>query len=254
VCIATASLLKQVYKLQMFCGYGLEVALAASCLATRNLLDEARIVVAAAEAQDLPAARAKVARIVGRDTLGLDESEICRAVIETLAESLSDGVIAPLFYLVLGGVPAALSYKAINTMDSMIGHKDDSYWYFGKAAAHLDDVANFLPSRASALLLCAAALVTPEANSERACRTWLSDRNKHESPNAGQTESAMAGALGVRLGGSNSYCGEKIDAPVIGEEYGPPTIPHARAAIKMTAVASILGCAVALFFLGKRSR
>lgn len=248
----TVVLLKQAPRKHLFFGGGLEIMLAASCLATRNLIDEASQVIAMLEAHDIPAAQAQVARIVGRDTHRLDVSQISRAVIETLAESLADGIIAPLFYLALGGVPAALAYKAINTMDSMIGHKNDRYWYFGKMAARLDDFVNILPSRMSALLLCAATSVVPGANGKRAWESWLSDGSKHESPNSGQPESAMAGALGVRLGGANWYDGEKVENPVIGEQFDPPSISHARAAIKMTAAASILGCGVALFYLWRR--
>ena len=247
-----AAILRQTQKQQRLLGQVLECVLAASCLATRNLLDEANSVVCALEREDLCAARSRLARIVGRDTQMLDASEISRAVIETLAESLSDGVIAPLFYLTLGGVPAALAYKAINTMDSMIGHRDDRYWYFGKAAARLDDVANFVPSRLSAILLCISALSFSGANSKLAYRTWLSDGNKHESPNSGQPESAMAGALKVRLGGKNFYHGEMINAPVLGEGHNAPTVSHARSAMKLTAIASILGCGIALFYLRKK--
>jgi adenosylcobinamide-phosphate synthase len=253
VTILTVKLvLRQAQRRHRLLRRGLEVMFAASCLATRNLLDEADHVVSALEMQNLPAARTSLARIVGRDTQILDASEISRAVIETLAESLSDGVIAPLFYLTAGGVPMALAYKAINTMDSMIGHKDKRYFYFGKAAARLDDIANIIPSRISALLLCAVAACFPRTSCKNAWQTWLADGNKHESPNSGQSESAMAGALSVRLGGGNFYDGERVDAPLIGERYEQPSISHARTAMKLTAAASVLGCGVALFYLWKR--
>ena len=251
--LGTAKLLKQIHQSQPLLGCCLEVVLAASCLATRNLLDEASAVLTALEAKDLPAARMRLSRIVGRDTINLDESEISRALIETLAESLSDGVIAPLFYLTLAGVPAALSYKAINTMDSMIGHKDDRYWYFGKAAARLDDAVNFIPARISALLLCVTAVIFPEASGKRSLQSWISDGDKHKSANSGQPESAMAGALSVRLGGTNFYSGEKVDAPLMGEKHRSPTVKDARAAMKMTAIASIFGCTVAFICLWKKS-
>jgi adenosylcobinamide-phosphate synthase len=254
VVFMTAAFLKNAKRRQPFLGHGFELLLAASCLATRNLLDEANSVVTALEQRNLLEARIRLARIVGRDTYMLDASEISRALIETLAESLSDGIIAPLIYLTIGGVPASLAYKAINTMDSMIGHKDHRYWYFGKAAARLDDLVNYVPSRISALLLCAVAPAIPVGNFRQAWRTWLSDGHKHQSPNSGQPESAMAGALCVRLGGTNYYNHEAAEAPIMGNEYGPPSISHARAALKMTAMASILGCGFALLYLWKKKR
>lgn len=187
-----------------------EVCLANTCLSTRNLLDEADAVLRALENCDLQRARLRVARIVGRDTDELSEEEICRAVVETLAESLSDGVIAPLFYLAIGGVPLAMAYKAVNTLDSMIGHKDEKYLYFGQVAARVDDVANYIPARIAALLLCWSAQFLPQTSGVRAGQVWLRDGGKHASPNAGQVEAAMAGLLGVRLGGTNKYAGEVI--------------------------------------------
>ena len=151
-----------------------------------------------------------MARIVGRDTRHLDADEISRAVVETVAESCSDGVIAPLFYMAIGGVPLAMAYKTINTLDSMIGHADERYFYFGKVAARLDDAVNFLPSRLTALGITATAAIVAGASSATALDTWLRDGMKHKSPNAGQPESAMAGALQVRLGGENSYKGEPV--------------------------------------------
>jgi adenosylcobinamide-phosphate synthase len=239
---------------QRFLSIGLQVWLAAACLATRNLLQEANSVIGALEAGDLADARKQLSRIVGRDTDKLDQSEISRAVIETLAESLSDGIIAPLFYLAVGGVPAALAYKSINTMDSMIAHKNERYFYFGKVAARLDDAANFVPARISALLICASAVFLSEARSKAAWKTWLTDGGKHESPNAGQPESAMAGALGVRLGGTNFYDGEEVEVALMGGDYPSPSVRDARRAIKLTAAVSILGCAVALLWLRRKNR
>lgn len=231
-----------------------EIALGSSCLATRNLLEEAQEVITALERQNLPAARARLSRIVGRDTANLDESEICRAVIETLAESLSDGILAPLFYLAVGGVPAALAYKSINTMDSMIGHREERYLYFGKTAARLDDVANFIPARISALLISLAAAGFRSASVYRALSIWIADGGKHKSPNAGQPESAMSGALGVRLGGMNSYSGELIESPVMGSRFSAPRLGEVKTAIKVTAAASILGGVFAAYYLWMRKK
>jgi adenosylcobinamide-phosphate synthase len=227
-------------------GYMTEALLAWTCLASRSLHDEASSVIAALEKDDVVLARLRLARIVGRDTQHLDEQEISRAVIETVAESCSDGVIAPLFYMTIGGVPLAMAYKAVNTLDSMIGHADERYFYFGKVAARLDDVANFLPSRLTALGIAATSIVIKGADSTTALDTWLRDGMKHKSPNAGQPESAMAGALQVRLGGENFYSGEPITAPVIGEKFSHPSPQKARRAIRIVAAVSILGAAVSL--------
>jgi len=223
-----------------------EVWLAGTCLSTRDLLDEAAAVMRALESGDLERARLRVARIVGRDTNELDEEEVCRALVETLAESLSDGVIAPLFYLAIGGVPLAMAYKAINTLDSMIGHKDEKYLYFGRVAARIDDVANFVPARIAALLLCVAAEFTPEGSGIRGAHLWLRDGDKHASPNAGQVEAAMAGLLGVRLGGTNKYAGEAIESPSVGREFPPPNRKDARRAWRAVGLASLLGFGGAL--------
>lgn len=229
-----------------------EIWLGASCLATRNLLDEARAVVEALEISDLETARLRLARIVGRDTAVLRESEIARAIIETLAESLCDGIIAPLFYLTLGGVPLAMAYKAANTLDSTIGHHDERYEWFGKAAARLDDAANFIPSRIAAVLLCGSAALTQPGSLEQAWTTWQRDAQKHASPNAGQTESTMAGALGVRLGGVNTYSGERIETPLLGAEFAKPNVGDVRRAMRITATASVLGFALACLVLSRR--
>jgi adenosylcobinamide-phosphate synthase len=226
-------------------GFVAETLLAWTCLASRSLHNEASSVVTALEKHEVVLARQRLARIVGRDTQTLNEQEISRAVIETVAESCSDGVIAPLFYMAIGGVPLAMSYKAVNTLDSMIGHADDRYFYFGKIAARLDDVANFLPSRLTALGITAAALIE-DASPATALETWCRDGAKHKSPNAGQPESAMAGALQVRLGGESHYAGEPLASPLIGEEFAQPTVQKATQSIRMVAVVSVVGVLAAL--------
>lgn len=228
-----------------------EVWLAASCLSTRSLLDEAAEVIHALENRDLPQARLRLARIVGRDTNELSEQEICRALVETLAESLSDGIVAPLFYLAVGGVPLAMTYKAISTLDSMIGHKDEKYLYFGRVAARMDDVANFVPARIAALLLCVVAKFIPQASGVRAGQIWLRDRAKHDSPNAGQVEAAMAGLLGVHLGGANKYAGEVIASPHLGREFTLPNRKHVQRASKAVALASLLAFGGAALLLSR---
>lgn len=233
-------------------GFITETMLAWTCMASRSLHNEASAVVVALESGDLVLARKKLARIVGRDTEHLDAREISRAVIETVAESASDGVIAPMFYMALGGVPLGMAYKAVNTLDSMIGHANKEYFYFGKVAARLDDAANFLPARLTALGITAMAATTDSTSPRSAIQTWLSDGNKHKSPNAGQPESAMAGALQVRLGGENFYDGESIAAPLIGEKFSPPSTQKARQAVRIAAAVSVLGVVAAFTLRGRR--
>lgn len=231
----------------------MEIVLSSSCVATRNLLDEAGCVLRALEADDVPFAQKRLARIVGRDTGNLDVSEICRALIETLAESLSDGIIAPLFFLTIAGTQAGVAYKAINTLDSMIGHRDERYLYFGRAAARLDDLANYIPSRISALLICCSSVLLPASSSRSAFSAWIADGRKHASPNAGQPESAMAGSLQVRLGGANTYGGKRLEASHLGAQFDSPSIAHARSALRLTAIASVASAAAAIIFLSAKS-
>jgi adenosylcobinamide-phosphate synthase len=221
-------------------GPAIEILLAWTTLATRSLLDETGAVLAALDAENLDLARCRLATIVGRDTESLSEPEILRAVIETAAEGLCDGIIAPLLYLALGGVPPAFAYKAINTLDSMIGHFEPPYRYLGRFAARLDDAANFVPARLAALTIVA---VRP---SRRSWLTLLRDGRKHPSPNAGQTEAAMAGALGVRLGGINYYGGRPSPKPILYAEGRSPNRSDARAALRIVALASLTAFAVAL--------
>jgi adenosylcobinamide-phosphate synthase len=225
-------------------GFVIEALLAWTCLASRNLHDEASSVVTALEEHEIILARQRLSRIVGRDTQTLDVQEVSRAVIETVAESCSDGVIAPLFYMAIGGVPLAMSYKAVNTLDSMIGHADHRYFYFGKIAARLDDVVNFLPSRLTALGIIGAAI--GNGSPATALKIWRRDGAKHKSPNAGQPESAMAGALRVQLGGKNYYAGEPLTSPLIGERFARPTAKKAMQSIRIIAIVSVVGAIAAL--------
>jgi adenosylcobinamide-phosphate synthase len=252
VYLSTAKTIAWVKERDRRLGFVVETLLAWTCLASRSLHDEASAVVKALEKREIVLARERLSRIVGRDTQTLNEQEISRAVIETVAESCSDGVIAPLFYMAIGGVPLAMSYKTVNTLDSMIGHADGRYFYFGKIAARLDDVANFLPSRLTALGITAAALIE-DASPAAALETWRRDGAKHKSPNAGQPESAMAGALQVRLGGESRYAGEPSDSPLIGEEFARPTVQKAKQSIRIVAVVSVIGALTAsLLHRGRR--
>jgi len=188
----------------------------AQALAARGLATESRRVYDALRSGDLAAARTAVGRIVGRDTARLDAEGVAKAAVETVAENFSDGVAAPMLYMFLGGAPLAMTYKSINTMDSMVGYTSEKYLFFGKFAAKLDDLANYLPSRIAALFLIAAAALTGQ-NAGGAWRIWRRDADKHLSPNAGQTETACAGALGVQLGGDAWYFGEKHEKAALGD-------------------------------------
>jgi adenosylcobinamide-phosphate synthase len=239
--ILTGQAIRRAHRRSTALGAAMELLLAWTTLAARNLQQEASAVL---DAPDLIRARIRLARIVGRDTASLNPPEISRAVIETVAESTCDGVIAPLFYLALGGVPLAMAYKAVNTLESMIGHADNRYFYFGKAAARLDDAANFIPSRLTAIALCAAAALDRDADADAALSTWRRDHRLHKSPNAGQPESAISGALRVQLGGINHYAGEKIETPAMGREFAPATPAKARHAMRLASAASLIAVLV----------
>src|SRR3984957_14462427 len=174
-------------------------------------------VASALEEGGVPSGRVAVAHIVGRDTAGLDAAGIARAAIESLAENFSDAIVAPIFWMVIGGLPGAALYKAINTADSMIGHRTPRYAAFGWAAARLDDLINLPASRLSALLLIAAAALSKDASADAAWRAVRRDAAKHRSPNAGYPEAAMAGALGLSLAGPRSYSGVRVDDAEMGD-------------------------------------
>lgn len=188
---------------------------------------------------ELTEAREKVGWIVGRDTKDLDDAEIARATIETIAENTVDGIIAPLFFFVLGGVPLAVIYRAANTMDSMIGYKNEKYLYFGRGAAKLDDVLNYIPARITAMLFLFSALILG-FDYRNAYRIMQRDAAKHPSPNGGYAEATMAGALHIRLGGMNSYFGRKSFRAYMGDAMVLIVPQHIMAAIRMMYTATVL--------------
>jgi adenosylcobinamide-phosphate synthase len=245
-------------------GMAVESIMTYQILATKCLKTESMKVYRELKKNNLPGARKAVSMIVGRDTELLDEVGVAKAAVETVAENTSDGVIAPMLYLALGGPVLGFFYKAINTMDSMVGYKNERYLYFGRAAAQLDDVANYLPSRISAGLMIAASYVlgalpiwmearhkgdtAEEAESiqkrqhvfqgARAVRIYRRDRRKHASPNSAQTESVCAGSLGIRLAGNASYFGKITEKPFIGDadrKIEPEDIPRANLLLYTTA-------------------
>jgi adenosylcobinamide-phosphate synthase len=206
---------------------------ASTLLAQRSLFAHVANVADALDEGGVDAGRMAVAQIVGRDTAGLDQAGIARAAIESLAENFSDGVVAPCFWMVIAGLPGAALYKAINTADSMIGHRSARYQDFGRAAARLDDVVNLPASRLSALLVVGAAYFTKSASARNAWDTAWRDGPKHVSPNAGYPESAMAGALGLALGGPRSYRGPEIEAAWLGEGRREANSSDIRAALAL---------------------
>jgi len=215
----------------------LQILIAYQLLATRSLADAANQVLDALNSGSLADSREKLSWIVGRDTSQLDETAIARAAVETVAENTVDGVIAPLFWLFIGGVPAMVAYKAINTLDSMVGYKNDKYQNFGFVSAKLDDIANWFPARLSLLLFGAAAKLL-RLNSRQALKVGWRDRNNHKSPNCAWPEGAVAGALGIRMGGPNIYFGEQVDKPWIGAEGRDARASDIQQSVQLMYVAS----------------
>lgn len=197
------------------------------CLAMRSLRDESMSVSVRLEQGDLEAARIAVGRIVGRDTASLDADAVTRAAVETVAENTGDGVIAPLLFMAVGGAPLGVFYKAINTLDSMVGYKNPVYLYFGRASAILDDIANFIPARLAGFMMSLAAFFTG-LDGKNALRIFFRDRLNHKSPNSAHTEAACAGALHLRLGGDSYYFGKLVSKPTIGDDDRPIDVKDIR--------------------------
>jgi adenosylcobinamide-phosphate synthase len=219
-------------------------------LGGRTLRREAGYMAGALERADLPAARGRLGHLCGRDPSTLDEPELARATVESVAENTSDAVVAPLFWGAVAGLPGLVGYRAVNTLDAMVGHRSARYARFGTAAARLDDMLNLLPSRLTAALTVAAA---PVVDGERAetLRVWRRDGADHPSPNAGHCESAVAGALGVRLGGRNVYFGRSETRPFLGDGPRPVALDIRRAArlsgtVGLAAVGLAAGIAAAV--------
>ena len=238
-------------RLHPLLGLAVQMFWCGQALAARGLVQESTNVYKELKKPDLPGARKAVSRIVGRDTAELTAEGVTKAAVETVAENASDGVIAPLLYMLIGGAPLALTYKAINTMDSMLGYKNEKYLYFGRVPAKLDDVANYIPSRLAGLLWVAAAALTGNS-AKGAWKIWRRDRRRHASPNSAQTESACAGALGVQLAGPAYYFGEYYAKPTIGDALRPIEPEDILRANRMMYVASSFalawGCALRALF------
>ena len=243
--IVTVSILAACYHINMILGCVIETIMCYQILAVKSLKVESMKVYYALDKEGLQQARNAVAMIVGRDTKQLDEHGVVRAAVETVAENTSDGVIAPLFYMMLFGAAGGFVYKAVNTMDSMIGYKNDKYLYFGRCAAKLDDVANYIPARLSGWLMVAASAFV-KMDVKNAAKIYRRDRRNHASPNSAQTEAAMAGALEVQLAGNAYYFGKLYEKPTIGDGIRPVEVEDIRRSNRLLYATAILGAVIFL--------
>ena len=228
------------YHISFYLGLAVESFMCYQILATKSLKVESDRVYIALKDKGLEAGRKAVSMIVGRDTQNLTEEGVTKAAVETVAENTSDGVIAPLFYMLIGGAVLGFTYKAINTMDSMVGYKNDKYQWFGTAAAKLDDVVNFIPARVSAVLMILAAYLTGMDGKNAAC-IFRRDRFNHKSPNSAQTEAVMAGALDVQLAGDAWYFGKLHKKPTIGDPVREMELLDIRRSHKLLYGTAMLG-------------
>lgn len=247
VCVCSfavpALLLILLYRLHLLAGFLLETFWCYQLLAAKSLKTESMKVFHELKKNDLEGARYAVSMIVGRDTKSLTAEGVTKATVETIAENTADGVIAPMFYMAIGGAPLMFLYKAINTMDSMIGYKDEKYLHLGRYAAKLDDAANYIPARLSALLMTGAAFCMGMDGS-KAWQIFRRDRYNHASPNSAQTESVMAGALGIQLAGDAWYFGKKYEKPTIGDPLRAISYDDIRKANLLMYQTSVLGAVI----------
>ena len=248
-----AAIMFLAYGLNVYVGVAAEAVITCYMLAGKSLYNESMKVYRALAAGDVEGARKAVSMIVGRDTEKLDEEGITKAAVETVAENTSDGVIAPLLYLAIGGPVLGILYKSINTMDSMIGYKNEKYKDFGFFAAKFDDVFNFVPARISAFLMMIATLFAGRDFSFKgAVSIFFRDRYNHASPNSAQCESVCAGALGVRLAGDASYFGKVVHKPFIGDktrEIEPRDIQRANRLMFLTGILTFIVCEMVLLLI-----
>ncbi len=210
---------KCAYLLSEPLGILLEIVLVYYCISAKSLMQAAMAVDRALKEKGLPAGREKLSWIVGREVKDLTEQGVIRGAVETVGENLVDGVISPLFFAAIGGAPLAMAYKMVNTLDSMVGYKNDKYLYFGRIAARIDDVANYIPARLSVPVIALASKIL-SGNGKVSLFTGITEGRNHSSPNAGFSEAAFAGAMGVRLGGPNYYHGKRVEKPYIGTRFG----------------------------------
>jgi adenosylcobinamide-phosphate synthase len=226
----------------------IEIIIIYTVFSARCLADEAKDVYRALEKNNILEARKRVSFLVSRDTAELDEKAVIRAAVETVSENIVDGIISPMFYLFIGGAPLGMAYKAASTLDSMVGYKNAKYINFGWASARFDDLLNFIPARITAFLLLPAAALVCGMSAGNAFRVMLRDRRKHSSPNSAHAESAVAGAIGCRLGGPAKYFGEIVDKPYIGDAIKEIDKEDILKSIRLMYAASftglLLGCII----------
>lgn len=227
------------YNINMILGILVEVFICFQILALGSLKEAAMKVYTELSTGSLDGARKSLSHIVGRDTESLEETGVVKAAVESVAENTSDGVIAPLFYMLIGGASFGMLYKAVNTLDSMIGYKNKKYQYFGKVAARLDDILNIIPARITGFLYVLAALLSG-FNYKKSYEILLRDRWNHPSPNSGYPEAAMSGALGIQLGGPVSYFGKMLDKKYIGDDYKEPNMEDIPKACMLMTIVSVL--------------
>jgi adenosylcobinamide-phosphate synthase len=220
-------------------GFLMEIILVFYCISARSLRDAAMEVWKALQKPDLEKAKYKTSMIVGRDVTNLGQPGITRAAIETVAENLVDGVLSPIFFAALGGAPLAMAYKMVNTLDSMIGYKNETYIHFGKTSARIDDLCNFFPARISIPIVALSTQILWK-NGTSAFRTALLEGKNHSSPNSGYPEAAFAGAFNIKLGGPNIYHGKLVSKPYIGINFGEATPPHIPKACRLMMVSSCI--------------
>jgi adenosylcobinamide-phosphate synthase len=234
-------------RLNPFLHYMAWIYIGYTTISVKDLQVKAKAVYKELKKDDILKARKKLSRIVGRDTQELSEDEIKRATIESVAESTNDGIVAPLFYLILGGPVLAVAYKAINTLDSMVGYKNDKYIDFGWFSARLDDVANFIPARISGFLISISSFILGKGFKD-SFKTMLIDGKNHPSPNSGISEAAMAGALGIRIGGGAFYQGKFVEKQYIGEDRRKVDAFLINEALKISFVTSVLMLIIGVLF------
>ncbi|MFH2066315.1 MAG: adenosylcobinamide-phosphate synthase CbiB [Pseudomonadota bacterium] len=221
-------------------GFLMETILVYYCISAGSLKDAAMEVYQALHRRDLETAKSKISMIVGRDVANLDQQGITRAAVETVAENLVDGVLSPLFFAAIGGAPLAMAYKMVNTLDSMIGYKNEKYIDFGKTSARIDDVGNFIPARASVPIIAASSQILWQSGNS-AFRTAIREGRNHTSPNAGYPEAAFAGSFQIKLGGPNIYHGKLISKPYIGTNFRQANPDHIQKACRLMMVSSCVG-------------
>lgn len=227
------------YKINFYIGIIFEAIMCYFIIAPKCLYTESMKIYKQLKNNNIKNARLYLSYIVGRDTENLDEEKIVKATVETIAENLSDGVIAPLIFLSIGGVPLGMVYKAINTLDSMIGYKNEKFMYFGRFSAKLDDIVNFIPARISAILMIIATLIA-RLNVKNAVKIYLRDRYNHLSPNSAHTEAVCAGALNIQLGGTSTYKGKIVEKKTIGNNNRKANIEDIVLANKLMYISTII--------------